>query len=237
MATPHNRAEKGDFAPTVLMPGDPLRAKFIAENFLESPRLVTDVRNMLGYTGTYHGTPVSVMGAGMGMPSIGIYSHELFNFYDVENIIRIGSAGSLSKDVHVRDVVIGEGACTNSAWANQYGIRGSFAPIADFGLLRKAVDAAEKQGTKVVVGNVLSSDPFYNDLPDANDCWIKMGVLAVEMEAAALYMEAARARKKALCMLTISDEVLTGVELDSSERQTGFRNMMELALETATQEQ
>ena len=231
--TPHINAKEGDFAKTVLMPGDPLRAKYIADNYLENVKEVTNVRNMLGFTGEYKGERISVMGAGMGMPSIGIYSHELFNFYGVENIMRIGSAGSLSLDVHVRDVVIGQGACTNSSWANQYGIRGTYAPIADFRLLRKAVEVAEKQGTKVVVGNVLSSDPFYNDLPDANDCWIKMGVLAVEMEAAALYMEAARAKKKALCLLTISDEPLTGVELNSDERQTGFRKMMEVALETA----
>ena len=231
--TPHIGAKEGDFANTVLLPGDPLRAKYIAENYLENPRLVTEVRNMLGFTGTYHGKEVSVMGAGMGMPSIGIYSHELFNFYGVEKLVRIGSAGSLSEKVHVRDIVIGEGACTNSSWANQYGIHGTFAPIADFDLLRKAVETAEKQGVHAVVGNVLSSDQFYNDDPHANDVWIKMGILAVEMEAAALYMEAARSKKKALCICTISDEVLTGVELDSAERQTGFRKMMELALEIA----
>ena len=230
MATPHNRAEKGDFAKTVLMPGDPLRAKFIAENFLESPRLVTDVRNMLGYTGTYHGTPVSVMGAGMGMPSIGIYSHELYSFYGVEKIIRVGSAGSISEDCKVHDIVLAEGACTNSAFASQFRLGGTFAPIADFGLLHDAYDNAQTAGLQVKVGNVLSSDTFYSDDEHANDGWIRMGVLCVEMEAAALYMEAARLRKKALAILTISDEILTGVELDSKARETSFTDMMELAL-------
>ncbi len=229
--TPHINAKEGDFADTVLMPGDPLRAKYIAETYLEDAKCVTDVRNMLGFTGTYHGRKISVMGAGMGMPSIGIYSHELFNFYNVDRIIRIGSAGSLSENVHVMDIVIAQGACTNSAWANQYKIPGTFAPIADYELLAKAVEVAKQQGTNTVVGNVLSSDPFYNDDTTANAAWIKMGVLCVEMEAAALYMEAARSKKKALAVLTISDEILTGKELNSSDRQTGFHKMMELALE------
>lgn len=233
MATPHNRAEKGDFAKTVLMPGDPLRAKFIAEHFLENARLVTDVRNMLGFTGTYNGKPVSVMGAGMGMPSMGIYCHELYSFYDVEQIIRIGTAGSISEDCHVRDVVLAEGACTNSAFASQFCLKGTFAPIADFGLLHDAYDNARKSGLSVRVGNVLSSDTFYSDDEHSNDGWIKMGVLCVEMESAALYMEAARLKKKALSILTISDEILTGVELDSAARQTSFTDMMELALSLA----
>lgn len=233
MATPHNRGEKGDFARTVLMPGDPLRAKFIAMHFLENPRLVTDVRNMLGFTGTYGGKEISVMGAGMGMPSMGIYCHELFSFYDVDQIIRVGTAGSISQDCKVRDIVLAEGACTNSAFASQYRLKGTFAPTADFGLLNAAYTAAGKSGLPVKVGNVLSSDTFYCDDPDANDGWIRMGVLCIEMESAALYMEAARLHKKALSILTISDEILTGRELSSDQRERSFTDMMELALSIA----
>ena len=189
--TPHNGAKAGDIAKTVLMPGDPLRAKFIAENYLEDVVCFNTVRNMFGYTGTYKGKKVSVMGGGMGMPSIGIYSYELYHFYEVDNIIRIGSAGGITDDIKLRDIVIGMGASTNSNFAHQYKLPGTFAPIADFGLLRRAVEAAEKQNTKVVVGNVLSSDTFYDDNPEANALWKKMNVLAVEMEAAALYMNAA----------------------------------------------
>ncbi len=231
--TPHINAKEGDFAKTVLMPGDPLRAKYIAETYLENPRLVTSVRNMLGYTGTYKGKEISVMGSGMGMPSIGIYSYELFNFYGVENIIRIGSAGGFSDKLQLMDVVIGMGACTNSNYASQYGLSGTFAPIADYGLMQKAIEVAKEQGTRVVVGNVLSSDPFYNADATANDKWKSMGVLAVEMEAAALYMNAAKAGKKALCLLTISDHIYTGEELSSEDRQIGFGKMMEIALELA----
>lgn len=231
--TPHIRAKEGDFAKTVLMPGDPLRAKYIADTYLEDAKLVTDVRNMYGFTGTYKGRPISVMGSGMGMPSIGIYSHELFAFYDVDNIIRIGSAGSINADCKVRDIVIAQGACTNSAWANQFNFDGTFAPIADYGLLSKSVEIAKEQGTKVVVGNVLSSDPFYNANPDANKPWMDMGVYCVEMESAALYMEAARCHKKALSILTISDSLVTGEELNFEERQNSFHQMMELALELA----
>ncbi len=229
--TPHNRAKKGDFAETVLMPGDPLRAKFIADNYLEDAKLVTDVRNMFGYTGTYHGKRISVMGGGMGMPSIGIYAHELYCFYDVQNIIRIGSAGSVSDKCRIMDIVLAQGACTNSSWADQYHLGGTFAPIADWDLLYRAVKVAEEQGTRVVVGNVLSSDQFYSADPNSSEGWIKMGVLCLEMESAGLYMEAARCGKKALAILTISDEVLTGKELSSDDRQVGFRKMMELALE------
>lgn len=231
--TPHIGAKEGDFAKTVLMPGDPLRAKYIADNYLENARMVTSVRNMYGFTGTYHGREVSVMGAGMGMPSIGIYSHELFAFYDVDRIIRIGSAGSVSDRCHIMDIVIAEGACTNSAWANQYHFNGTFAPIADFDLLEKAVKIGREQGNHLCVGNILSSDTFYSADPHANDPWIDMGILCVEMEAAALYMEAARNKKQALAILTISDEILTGKALDAEARQTGFRKMMELALELA----
>lgn len=231
--TPHNGAKEGDFAKTVLMPGDPLRAKYIAETYLENPRLVTSVRNMLGYTGTYKGKEISVMGGGMGMPSVGIYTYELFNFYGVDNIIRIGSAGALSDKLKLKDVVIGMGACTDSNYAAQYGLPGTFAPIADYGLLRRAVEVAEKQGTNVVVGNVLSSDAFYNANKNANDLWKSMGVLAVEMEAAALYMNAAKAGKNALCILSISDHIYSGEELSAEERQVGFGKMMEIALELA----
>lgn len=231
--TPHNSAKQGDFAKTVLMPGDPLRAKYIAETYLEQPRQETAVRNMLGYTGTYKGKEISVMGAGMGMPSIGIYSYELFHFYDVENIIRIGSAGALQDSLHLMDVVIGMGACTDSNYAYQYGLPGTFAPIADYGLLSRAVEIAKKQGTPVAVGNILSSDVFYNLCPDANDKWRSMGVLAVEMEAAALYMNAARAGKKALCMFTISDHIYRPEALSAADRQLGFSKMMEIALELA----
>ena len=231
--TPHNNAKAGDFAKTVLMPGDPLRAKYIAETYLENPRQVNAVRNMLGYTGTYKGKEVSVMGAGMGMPSIGIYSYELFNFYDVDQIIRIGSAGGIQDNIKLMDVVIAMGACTDSNFAYQYGLPGTFAPIADYGLLSRAVEIAKGQGTNVIVGNVLSTDIFYNTMSNANDLWKNMGVLAVEMEAAGLYMNAAKAGKKALCMLTISDHVYTGEALDAEERQLGFGKMMEIALELA----
>lgn len=231
--TPHNNAKAGDFAKTVLMPGDPLRAKYIAETYLENPRQVNAVRNMFGYTGTYKGKEVSVMGAGMGMPSIGIYSYELFNFYDVDQIIRIGSAGGMQDNIKLMDVVIAMGACTDSNFAYQYGLPGTFASIADYGLLSRAVEIAKGQGTNVIVGNVLSTDIFYNTMSNANDLWKNMGVLAVEMEAAGLYMNAAKAGKKALCMLTISDHVYTGEALDAEERQLGFGKMMEIALELA----
>ena len=231
--TPHNSAMPGDIAPTVLMPGDPLRAQFIAENYLASPRLVNNVRGVQGYTGTYKGVPVSVMASGMGMPSIGIYSYELYNFYGVENILRVGSAGALSEKLQIRDIILGQGACTNSAWASQYGCRGTFAPIADFGLLRLAASLAEERGLRYQVGNLLSSDPFYDDDAGSNDAWRKLGVLGVEMEAAALYMNAARAGKKALAICTVSDHILTGEVTSAQERQTSFRQMMELALDTA----
>ena len=231
--TAHNNAKANDFAKTVLMPGDPLRAKYIAETYLENPRQVTAVRNMFGYTGTYKGKEISVMGGGMGMPSIGIYSYELFNFYGVDQIIRIGSAGALQDHIKVMDVVIGMGACTDSNYAYQYGLPGTFAPIADYELMNKAIETAKRRGTNVVVGNVLSSDVFYNADPTVNDRWRSMGVLAVEMEAAALYMNAAKAKKKALCMLTISDHIYTGEALCAEDRQLGFGKMMEIALELA----
>ncbi len=234
--TPHIKATSADFAPTVLMPGDPLRSKFVAETFLENARLVNNVRGIQGYTGTYNGKPVSVMASGMGMPSIGIYSYELFNFFGVENIIRIGSAGGLSENVKLRDVIIGMGACTNSSYQEQYGLGGNFAPIADFGLLRSAVAEAEALGVRYQVGNLLSSDVFYNANPKFNDGWHKMGVLGVEMEAAALYMNAAAAGKKALAICTVSDHILTGDALDADARQTSFTDMMKIALNVATKE-
>jgi purine-nucleoside phosphorylase, family 1 (deoD) len=231
MGTPHNGADKGDIARTVLMPGDPLRAKYIADTYLEDVKCFNTVRNMFGYTGTYKGKRISVMGGGMGMPSIGIYSYELYHFYDVDAIIRIGSAGAMQDDVNVMDLVIGMGACTNSSYADQYQLPGTFAPIPDYGLLEKAVNTAREKGASVRVGNILSSDVFYNDRTDFNDRWKRMGVLAVEMEAAALYMNAARAGKKALCILTISDHLYREDSLSAEDRQTGFRQMMEIALE------
>lgn len=230
--TPHISAKPGDFAETVLMPGDPLRAKFIAETFLEDAVLVNNVRGVQGYTGTYKGKRVSVMASGMGMPSIGIYSYELFNYYDVKNIIRVGTAGVIRPDLKVRDVVIGQGACTNSNFGNQFALPGTYAPICSYELLRKAVDAAEKLGVNPVVGNLYSSDCFYDDSMRLSD-WQKMGVLAVEMEAAALYMNAARAGKNALAICTISDNPFTGEVTTAEERQMSFTKMMEIALEIA----
>jgi len=234
MSTPHNSAEKGEFAKTVLMPGDPLRAKFVAETFLSDARLVNNVRGIGGYTGTYKGCPVSVMASGMGMPSMGIYSYELFSFYDVDNIIRIGSAGSIREDVRVRDLVLGIGACTNSNYASQYGLHGTFAPTASWPLLSAAVSAADRLGVRYHVGSLLSSDTFYNDdAAEANEAWRRMGVMAIEMEAAALYMNAARTGKNALAVCTVSDHLITGEATTAEERQTTFTAMMEVALETA----
>lgn len=231
--TPHNGAKFGDIAKTVLMPGDPLRAKYIADNYLENVQCFNTVRNMLGYTGTYKDHKVSVMGGGMGMPSIGIYSYELYEFYGVESIIRVGSAGGIDPSVQVRDVVAGMGACTDSNYAAQYNMPGTIAPICSYELLEQAVNAGREQGVNVKVGNILSSDHFYLDDPMSTAAWQKMGVLAVEMEAAALYMNAARAGKKALCLLTVSDLPLTGESLPADERQTSFTQMMEIALSVA----
>lgn len=230
--TPHNSANIDDFAKTVLMPGDPLRAKFIAENFLEDPVLVNGVRGINGYTGMYNGKIVSVMASGMGIPSIGIYSYELFNFYNVENIIRIGSAGAISDEVNLRDIVIGQGACTNSNYASQFNLPGTYAPIASYKLLKQAVDFAQDAGVNYKVGNLFSSDTFYDDTASLSD-WRKMGVLAVEMESAALYMNAARAGKNALCICTISDCPFTGESCTAEERQNTFTDMIEIALKIA----
>lgn len=228
--TPHNNAKKGDIAKKVLMPGDPLRAKYIAETYLENPVCFNTVRNVLGYTGTYKGKAVSVMASGMGMPSIGIYSYELYNFYDVDQIIRIGSAGALQDDVNVMDVIIAMGACTDSNYGHQYGLPGSFAPIASYDLVARAVEVAKEQGTPVRVGNVVSSDVFYNDNPAVSDAWKKMGVLCAEMECAGLYMNAARAGKQALGILTISDHIYREEAISAEARQTTFNKMMEIAL-------
>ena len=233
MATPHNTAEKGDFAKTVLMPGDPLRAKYIAENFLTEPKLVNDVRGIQGYTGTYKGVPVSVMASGMGMPSMAIYSYELFNFYGVENILRVGSAGAISTELKLRDIVLGQGACTNSSMQDNFGVSGHFAPIASWDLLKTAAEVCEEKGLRYKAGNLVSSDVFYNDDASFNQPFINLGALAVEMEAAALYMNAARAGKRALAICTISDHIITGEATSAQERQTTFRDMMELALEVA----
>lgn len=234
LPTPHIAAtEKDAFAKTVLMPGDPLRAKYIAENFLENAVLVNNTRGVQGYTGYYKGKKVSVMASGMGMPSIGIYSYELFNFYDVETIIRVGSAGAINPVLHLRDVVFGMGACTNSSYSKQYNLPGDYAPIADYGTLRKAVEVAENLGVKAYIGNLLSSDTFYDDSSSLSE-WQKMGVLAVEMESAALYMNAARSGKKALAICTISDCPLTGgEECTALEREQTFNKMIEIALEAA----
>ena len=226
--TPHIGAKYGEIAETVIMAGDPLRAKFMAENFLENPVQFNNVRGMLGFTGTHNGKRVSVMGHGMGIPSIGIYTYELYNFYDVKTIIRVGSAGSINEDLHVGDLCIAMGACTNSNYGDQFELPGTYSPIADFELLRGAADACERMGYHYKVGNVLSSDTFYSENAH-NDKWMNMGVLAVEMEATALYMNAARARKRALVILTISDHILTGEATTAEERQTTFTHMMDVA--------
>ena len=231
--TPHINANKGDFAKTVIMPGDPLRAKFIAENFLKNARLVNNVRGIQGYTGEYDGVPVSVMASGMGMPSIAIYSYELFNFFDVENIIRVGSCGAMQKQVAVRDIVIAQGASTNSNFASQYGANGTISPICSYSLMRDAVEICEKLDARYHVGNVLSSDIFYNDSQNANEPFMKMGVLAVEMEAAALYLNAMRSGKNALAICTVSDHIITGEATSAKERETSFTTMMEVALRIA----
>ena len=227
--TPHIGAQPGEIARTVLMAGDPLRAKFMAETFLDDPVQFNNIRGMLGFTGTYKGKRVSVMGHGMGIPSIGIYSYELFNFYDVETIIRIGSAGAYSRDLHIGDLILAMGACTDSNYGAQYALPGTFAPIADFKLLRGAAEACEKLGIRYKVGNILSSDVFYRDTPNV-ESWIKMGVQAVEMKAAALYMNAARAGKRALTICTISDHVILGEDTTPEQREKTFTGMMEVAL-------
>ncbi len=227
--TPHIGAQYGEIAETVLMAGDPLRAKFMAENFLEDIVQFNNVRGMLGFTGTYKGKHVSVMGHGMGIPSIGIYSYELFHFYGVKTIIRIGSAGSYHPDLHIGDLVIAQGSCTDSNYGAQFELPGTYAPIGDFDLLRAAANACDERHIHYKVGNVLSSDVFYSENPHV-DKWVNMGVLAVEMEATSLYMNAARSGNRALVICTISDHVLTGEELPAEARRTSFTQMMEVAL-------
>ncbi|MCL1829579.1 MAG: purine-nucleoside phosphorylase [Oscillospiraceae bacterium] len=231
--TPHSTAKKEDIAKTVLMPGDPLRSRLIAEKFLEKAVLVNDVRGVQGYTGKWKNKKVTVQASGMGIPSVGIYSWELYNFYDVENIIRVGSAGALADDLNLMDIVAGVGACTDSNFAHQFGLPGTFAPICDYGLLSAAMTAASERGAKMRAGNLLSADNFYSDGTDSPDSWKKMSVLAVEMESAGLYMNAARCGKKALCICTISDHIYTRKSLSAEERQMSFTQMIEIALDTA----
>ncbi|MBU0927028.1 MAG: purine-nucleoside phosphorylase [Spirochaetes bacterium] len=233
MATPHNAAKKGDVAQTVLLPGDPLRAKFIAETFLENPVCYNTVRNMFGYTGTYKGRRVSVQGTGMGVPSISIYVTELINEYGAENLIRIGSCGSMQPEIKIRDVIMAQGSCSDSN-VNRVRFRGlDYAPIADFGLMQKAWGVAEAKGIALKVGNVLTSDTFYGDDPDSWKMWAAYNVLAAEMETAALYTIAAKYRKRALTLLTVSDSIVTHEETTPEERQNTFKSMMEIALELA----
>ncbi len=229
--TPHNSAKKGEIAKTVLMPGDPLRAKFIAENFLENPKLVNKVRNMFAFTGTYQGKEVTVMGSGMGMPSIGIYSYELFNFYDVDQIIRIGSAGALADGLQVYDIVIGQAAATNSNYIGYLHLPGTPTLCADYGLIEKSVAYAKANNLRYRVGPILSSDPFYGSMEDQMK-WRDFGILAVEMEAAALYTNAILAKKKALAIMTISDIVFgeNPAVTTAEERETKFTDMMKMAL-------
>ncbi len=231
--TPHIKATPEDFAPTVLMPGDPLRARHIAQTYLENARLVNDVRGIQGYTGDWQGSPISVMASGMGMPSMGIYSYELFSFFGVKNIIRIGSCGALQENVKVRDIVIAQGVSTDSAFATQYGLPGSFSPLADYDLLCTATQQCKNTGVNYHVGNVLSSDTFYNANQNAARLWADMGLLCIEMEAAALYCTAAKTGGRALGIFTVSDHIFTGESLSSDLRQTSFEEMMEVALNTA----
>ena len=233
--TAHIDSTPEKIAKTVLMPGDPKRAELVAKKFLSGAELFNDVRGVSGYTGKWNGVSVSVMASGMGMPSIGIYSYELYNAFGVENIIRIGSAGSMREDVGLRDIVLGMGACTDSAYGSQFGLNGSFAPICDYGLLSAAVDIGKRKGLNIHVGNLLSSDIYYDDDPDSNARWRKMGVLAVEMEAAALYMNAARAGKRALAICTVSNSLISGEELPAALRETSFTEMIELALDLAAE--
>lgn len=231
--TAHINAKPEDFAKTVIMPGDPLRSEFIAKNMLEGAVLVNNVRGTNGYTGKYKGEKVSVMASGMGMPSMGIYSYELFNFFCVDNIIRVGTAGALDKNLRLRDIVLAIGASTNSAYASQFCLNGTFSATASYNLLCDAHEEVKKKNICCCVGNVLSSDNFYNADTTANEKWIAMGIKCIEMETAALYMNAARANKNALSILTISDNIITGEQTTSAERQTSFTDMMEIALETA----
>ena len=231
--TPHINATKDAFAKTVLMPGDPLRSKFIAENFLSDAVLVNNVRGIQGYTGTYKGKRVSVMASGMGIPSIGIYSYELFNFYGVDNIIRVGSAGAIAPHVSVGDIIIGLGASTNSNYISQFNFPGNYAPTASYTLLERAISVCRDTGAKFHVGNIFSSDVFYDDDATVNERRLKLGILAIEMEAAGLYINAARSCKNALAICTVSDHIITGEAMTATERQNTLTDMINVALETA----
>lgn len=233
MSTPHNQAQMGEIAETVLMPGDPLRAKFLAETYLENVKVFNTVRNMLGYTGYYHGKKVSIMGSGMGMPSIGIYAYELYNFYDVKKIIRIGSCGALQKDVHLRDIVIAQGACTDSRFAHQFELPGTFSAISSYTLLEKAVEKAKEKNLTYHVGNIVSSDVFYHADKDSASQWASMGCLGVEMESYALFALASYHGKQALTLLTVSDSLVSNEATSANEREKTFTDMMEIALEIA----
>lgn len=233
--TPHIAAKMGDIAKTVLMPGDPLRARFVAEHYFENPVLFNNVRGVQGYTGTYRGQRVSVMASGMGMPSMGIYSYELYHFYGVEAILRIGSAGSVQPEVRLRDLVFGMSAYTTSAYGAQFGLPGTLSPVADYDLLETAVNLARAQGARYHVGPLLTSDCFYDEDPEGGLRWQKMGVLAVEMETAALYLNAARAGKKALAICTVSDSLVSREETTAAERETSFTDMITLALDVAAE--
>ncbi len=232
MPTPHNTAQKGDIANVVLMPGDPLRAQFVAEHFLDDVVQFNDVRNMLGFTGFYEGERVSVMGSGMGVPSMAIYSWELYTHYDVDAIIRIGSTGGLGPGIGVRDIILAQGACTDSNYLTRFSFPGTYAPIADFGLLRSAVESCERHGLTHHVGNIMTTDVFYSETSSL-EALARMGVLGVEMEAAVLYFNAAKAGKRALAIMTVSDLPITGESLDSHERQVSFTEMMQVALDVA----
>ena len=234
MSTPHNAANPGDIAKVVLMPGDPLRAKFVADNYLTDVTCFTQVRNMYGFTGTYEGKRISVMGSGMGVPSMAIYSYELFHFYGVEAIIRIGTAGGLATNVELRDVLIAQGVCTDSNFAAQYKLPGTIAPLGDYTMMRQAVDAAEALGVRYHVGNLLTTDVFYSD-KSSSEAWAAMGVLGAEMELVGLYLNAAAAGKRALGITTVSDLILRAGYLSAEERQTTFTQMMEIALAVAAQ--
>lgn len=233
MATPHNQANPGEIAKTVLMPGDPLRAKFLANTYLENVKEFNTVRNMLGYTGTYKGKEVSIMGSGMGMPSMGIYCHELYSQYGVENIVRIGSCGSLKEDIKLRDIIIVQGACTDSNFAHQYQLPGTYSAISSFDLLEKAVNKAREKDAVFHVGNVISSDVFYHADKDSSAKWVSMGCLGVEMESYALFATAAYFNKKAITLLTVSDSLVSDEITTAEEREKTFTTMMEIALEIA----
>ncbi len=231
MSTPHNQAQEGEIAKTVLMPGDPLRAKFLAETYLENVQQFNVVRNMLGYTGTYKGKRVSIMGSGMGQPSMGIYSYELYTHYGVESIIRIGSCGAIHESVHLRDIIIAQGACTDSNFAHQYQLPGTYSAISSYSLLEKAVQNAKEHGVTYHVGNIISSDIFYHADEHSELKWASMGCLGVEMESYALFTTAAYLNKKALTLLTVSDSLITNERTTAEEREKTFTAMMEIALE------